>query len=99
MPPSSTAEAIAKVKGVGPPDGIVADYRLRDGDSGMEAIRAVAEVLGRQPPSMIITGDTEPLRLDELRKAGVPVMHKPVQPQRMKTMLASLLDGDTQARS
>lgn len=60
------------------PDVIVADYRLRDGRTGAEAIRAVHAMVGRAVPAMLLTGDTSPDRLKEARRSGFTLLHKPV---------------------
>ncbi|NYZ17314.1 response regulator [Azospirillum sp. RWY-5-1] len=60
------------------PDVIVADYRLRDGRTGAEAIRAVHAMVGRAVPAMLLTGDTSPDRLKEARRSGFTLLHKPI---------------------
>ena len=69
------------------PDGIVADYRLPEGRTGIEAIRALQPPHGDRVPSLIITGDTasEPLRA--LQVSGVQLLHKPVAPAKFRAFL------------
>lgn len=64
---------------------LVTDHRLSDG-SGREAIQWAR---GRQPdlPAMVITGDTAPEHLRELAALGVPVLHKPFRPEKMRAMV------------
>lgn len=66
------------------PDIIVADYRLRDGRTGAEAIRVLRHFLGRAIPGILITGDTEPARLAEAKASGFRLLHKPVDPDRLR---------------
>lgn len=60
------------------PDMIVADYRLRDDQTGSEAIARVREETNEDIPAMIITGDTSPTRLKEAAASGLQLLHKPV---------------------
>ena len=76
-----------------PPDLIVADLRLRFGSSGMDAIEAVRDALGRTVPALIITGDTSVDALRQARIHGYPVLHKPVRPVKLRAALSQLLAG------
>jgi two-component system, sensor histidine kinase len=68
-------------------DAIIADYRLRDGVTGAEAITRVREALRKAIPGIILTGDTEPARLIEAQASGFDLLHKPVDTEKL---LASL---------
>jgi len=73
------------------PDAVLCDYRLPDGEIGSDAIRALRERYGAKLPAALITGDTAPERLREARESGVPLLHKPVQPGRLRALLEHLL--------
>lgn len=73
------------------PDIILADYRLRNDETGPEVIQAVQAHLGRSIPAAIITGDTAPERLAEAQAAGHKLLHKPVAASELNRMLASLM--------
>ncbi|MBY0430882.1 MAG: response regulator, partial [Rhodospirillales bacterium] len=73
------------------PNAIVADYRLRDGRTGAEAIRALRSLYNAPIPSIIITGDTAPERLREAEASGFGLLHKPVQPPLLQSMLSESL--------
>jgi signal transduction histidine kinase/ActR/RegA family two-component response regulator len=64
------------------PDIVVADFRLRDAETGLDAIRRLR---GSRPglPAIIVTGDTAPERLAELDGTGIEILHKPVVPARL----------------
>ena len=68
------------------PDAILSDYRLRENITGIEAIKAIEAMLGREVPALLITGDmnVEPQDkgMEEYR-----VLHKPVQPARLRAFL------------
>ena len=77
----SAAEAIRLLSArERPPAVILADYRLREGRTGTEAIRDVCGLYHRTIPSIIITGDTAPERIREAEASGISVLHKPVTP-------------------
>lgn len=69
------------------PDAIIADYRLRGNQTGIETIAAMHAQYGRQIPALIVTGDiaAEPLR--EVSLSGFQVLHKPVAPAKLRTFL------------
>jgi signal transduction histidine kinase len=70
------------------PDIVLADFRLRQGESGLDAIRRLRE---SRPdlPAIIVTGDTAPERLAEFDAAGIEVLHKPVVPARLVESMAA----------
>ena len=71
-------------------DIIVADFRLRQNESGVNTIRRLRERLG-DVPALLVTGDTAPERLREAQASGLPLLHKPVQGDRLvQAMLAAL---------
>lgn len=73
------------------PDLVLADFRLRDGHTGLEAVRAVRALLGREVPALIITGDTAPHRIAEAAASGLRVLHKPLDGQALAQEVAALL--------
>nr|WP_049764617.1 MULTISPECIES: ATP-binding protein [Chelativorans] len=73
------------------PDLIVADYRLADGRTGIQAIRHLREGYGAAIPAFLISGDTAPERLRDAREEGYQLLHKPVTPMRLRAMLNQLL--------
>ena len=60
------------------PDLVLADFRLRAGDSGIGALRAVWQAWPGVPAALI-TGDTAASSLTEAASLGVPLHHKPVR--------------------
>ncbi len=62
------------------PSIILADYRLREGRTGTEAIRDLCDMYHRAIPSIILTGDTAPERIREAQASGISVLHKPITP-------------------
>ena len=75
------------------PDVIIADYRLRQNLTGIEAIRAMHAHWGNHIPALIITGDTGPEQLREASQSGYSLLHKPVQPGRLRAFLRQVSLG------
>ena len=84
------AEQVLAAHGRGP-DAILADLRLRDHHTGIEAIEALQTTYGAHVPGLILTGDTAPERLQIAGTAGYRVLYKPVKPARLRVALQQLL--------
>ncbi len=61
-----------------PVDLIVADLRLADGSSGIDAIAQLRSVYGLGTPALVVSGDTSGAAQAEVRAAGVELLVKPV---------------------
>ena len=70
------------------PDLIIADYRLAEGRTGIEAIEALRSSFQVSIPAFLISGDTAPDRLRQVRALGYHLMHKPVSPMALRATLA-----------
>ncbi len=78
-----------------PPEVVISDWRLRQNETGAQAIAALREALGQALPALLITGDTAPERLRQARDSGIPLLHKPLQPEMLRQQLLELLDATT----
>ncbi len=84
----SADEAIDTLLKIGRrPCAVVADYRLREGRTGIQAIRDVFGVCGVRVPAVVLTGDTAPERISEVENSGFALLHKPVAPDRLRELL------------
>jgi signal transduction histidine kinase len=72
-------------------DLLVIDYRLPENVSGIEVARNIQTHLGYPVAVLIITGDTGPERLQEADASGYPLLHKPVQPAKLRSTLQYLM--------
>jgi len=72
------------------PDLIIADYRLREGHNGAEAIQIIKKEFGENIEGLIVTGDTDPERIRQVNLSGYPLLHKPVEPKKLRTFLRRL---------
>ena len=64
-----------------PPDLVISDYRLREQRTGTEAIALLRSAIGPTLPALLVTGDTDPVRLREAQASQIPLLHKPVNPE------------------
>jgi two-component system, sensor histidine kinase len=69
------------------PDVILADYRLRNERTGLQAIECLRHEFGQHVPGLIVTGDTAAERLREAKQRGYELVHKPVYPAALRTFL------------
>lgn len=86
--------ALSAVPATFEPQVILSDYRLRNGESGMETLHRLRTVLGRQLPACLMSGDTDPALMQACRDGGLPLLHKPVRPAKLRTLLRRLAHGD-----
>ncbi|CBS86030.1 response regulator [Azospirillum lipoferum] len=82
---------LAKLPGHPVPDVILSDYRLRDGWSGITAVRAVREACGADIPAIILTGDTGAELMAAAKAEQVRILHKPVQPNDLRRQIEALI--------
>jgi CheY-like chemotaxis protein len=88
---SGLAEAERVLNDHAPPiDVIVADLRLRQNESGIETVRALRARVG-EVPALLVTGDTAPERLREATASGLPLLHKPVFADALRTAMRGAL--------
>jgi signal transduction histidine kinase len=73
------------------PDLIISDYWLAEGARGIQVIDRLRQVLATPVSALLISGDTVPERLQEARARGYYMLHKPVMPMTLRTMLNRLL--------
>jgi signal transduction histidine kinase/CheY-like chemotaxis protein/PAS domain-containing protein len=91
----STDRALAALERIGQrPDIVVADYRLREGRNGTEAILAVREAYGADVPGVILTGETGSEVHHAAAVSGLRLIHKPVTPRQLGEALQEILAHD-----
>ena len=84
----SVDEALGQLESFNePPRFILADYRLKDGRTGTEAIETVRSRHGAQIPAILVTGDTAIDRLRDAAASGLPILHKPVNGRQLQDLL------------
>jgi len=70
-------------------DAVLADYHLGDGGNGLELIHRFAELRGAPCAAALITADHTAELNRAARRAGVPLLHKPLRPAALRALLSS----------
>jgi CheY-like chemotaxis protein len=73
------------------PDLIISDYHLANGKTGIEAIERIVTAFGMSIPTILISGDTAPERMRDAQERGYTLLHKPVDPMRLRAVMHQLL--------
>lgn len=72
------------------PVAIIADYRLENGLTGVDAIQIIRRRHHYEVPAVIVTGDKDPERLRMMSPTGFTVLQKPVAPGKLRSYLANM---------
>jgi len=83
--------ALAAVRQAGrPPEVVLLDYHLRQGESGVDVLDRLSAEIGRPLRAILITADhSEAVRATALAR-GLPLLHKPVSPAALRSLLPRL---------
>jgi CheY-like chemotaxis protein len=85
--PAGMKDAPAAMRAFGaPPDVIIADYHLDDGD-GIEAIGALRAAFGADIPAILATADRSLEAREAAQRARIAVLHKPLKPAQLRALL------------
>jgi len=79
------------------PDLIISDYRLGEGKTGFEVIERLRSAFGSQIPAFLISGDTAPERLRKASASGYYLLHKPVLPMTLRSVVGQLLKAHAES--
>ena len=77
-----------------PPDLLLTDFRLDEGETGVQTIEALRADLGARLPALIVSAEGAEAIRQYAEPLGVPVLEKPVAEARLRRMLGALLSGD-----
>jgi len=88
----SLAEMLELVAGqAAPPQLLICDYRLRDGDDGLTVIAGLRARFQCDLPAMLVTGDTAPDRISSARASGFVLLYKPLPSGKLRAAIANLI--------
>lgn len=73
---------------------LVCDYRLPHGMTAVHVIRRVRELWGDGVAALVLTGDTASDALQDIHASGAILLHKPIAPTRLRSMMYFALHGD-----
>lgn len=74
------------------PSLILSDYRLLDGQNGIEVVQKLRSMLGVSIPACLMSGDTDAILMSAAQVAGLTLLHKPVRPAKLRSLLRRLLN-------
>ena len=78
------------------PELIVCDYWLTN-ENGLDAIERLRAAIGGPVPAVLVTAETSRTVLLAAQVAGIPLLHKPMSPLKLRALLTQLLsrpDGE-----
>lgn len=87
---ASEAQAVVFVRDEAAPHVIVSDYRLGEGCNGVSAIARLRALAGCEIPACLMSGDTDGLLMQVAQDAGLTLLHKPVRPAKLRSLLRHL---------
>ncbi len=77
------------------PDLLLCDYRLPYGMTAIQVIQRLRELWGNDVPALVLTGDTASETLHAIRASGAILLHKPISPARLRSMMYFALHGES----
>nr|WP_247884323.1 PAS domain-containing protein [Azospirillum sp. OGB3] len=89
----SAEQALERLRGLDRrPDLVIADYRLRNGRTGTEAIVQIRGLVGSPVPAIILTGEIGTECDRDAAALGLAVVRKPVTPRQLQRAIQDLLN-------
>jgi two-component system, sensor histidine kinase len=79
------------------PDIVVSDYRLTQGETGLDVIASMREAYGPGLPALIVTGETDARFMRGMAERGIVVQHKPLDLDALQACIAELERGAERA--
>lgn len=73
-----------------PPDVLICDYRLRDGENGVSVAAALRNEFNTDIPALLITGDTNPEQIRAIAASGLAILHKPLREDELNDAICAL---------
>ena len=79
------------------PEAMLVDFRLGDGIDGLETIAVLRRAFGSATPAVLVSGESGTLELARVKASGVTLLHKPLPPARLRSLLAHLFRPEADA--
>jgi CheY-like chemotaxis protein len=88
---ASSGEALDAVFAAmpGPPDALIADFRLPGSETGIDVVLRVRKRFPRTF-GILVSGDVTPGVLRAARLANIDLLHKPLRPARLRALLGTM---------
>jgi signal transduction histidine kinase/CheY-like chemotaxis protein len=84
---ASQSQALEQLQRHGVPDVIFSDYHLDGAENGIACILALRAAAGVFIPACLMSGETDEEFLQAVKAADVPLLHKPVRPAKLRSLL------------
>ena len=84
---ATTPDALLAMLEQQTPAVLVCDYRSDGERVGPHIVADLHQQLGRPIPAILLSGDTSPDVAGEAQQAGIPLLHKPVRPAKLRALL------------
>lgn len=91
------AAAIARIDGGADYDVVLTDYRLPGVHTGLDLVGQLESRAKRALSCCIVTGDLDPGVIAAAAARGVPLIHKPLQPARLRALIGHLATRSKEA--
>jgi CheY-like chemotaxis protein/nitrogen-specific signal transduction histidine kinase len=75
-----------------PPDLLIVDYRLGDGDNGIQIAQRIRQELDPELPAILVTGSTTPDLAAQAHAAGLGFLLKPVMGNELREHIGTVLN-------
>ena len=75
------------------PDLIITDYRLSDGQTGIQLIDSIQCALGQHMPALLLSGDIALAQSSDVKRIDCKVLLKPVSIKTLNKEISQLLSG------
>jgi len=79
------------------PDIFICDYRLPQDLTAIDAIQLLRRLWSQHIPVLVLTGDTAPQTLQEIQSSGALLLHKPISPARLRSIIYFALHNEKQS--
>ncbi|WP_240792011.1 ATP-binding protein [Rhodoferax bucti] len=79
------------------PDLVLSDFRLGEERNGIDVIEMVRSHARRQIPACLMSGDTDTTLIQAAQFSGLTLLHKPVRPAKLRSLLRRLSKAENQA--
>jgi PAS domain S-box-containing protein len=83
--------------GSAPLDLLIADYHLDNDVNGVDVVADIMQQRQDRPPVLMVTANYSNELKQQIRELGYRLMHKPIRPLKLKTMLSHLLETQSPA--
>ncbi|MEA1673943.1 hybrid sensor histidine kinase/response regulator [Nitrospirillum sp. BR 11163] len=72
---------------------VISDFRLPGPLNGVQLVARLGNEVRRHLPGIIVTGDTDPARIQEASATGCALIHKPYLPEVLRAAIEEVLRG------